>query len=169
MFYKKIEIYKNIDEMPIWNFKKILESGDLSYMLSTGVLKQKVRKKTAKALDEAWISVYNQYLQTFGLNKLYIQILEQEEKIAFLKIQMWTRGKKGLSAIIKAEEKRLADMIIPNKGNKQSFEQDLVVIQKHNGFLIEAKQTSVRMFYTYVKTMEKEADEIRMRNARENR
>lgn len=169
MFFNKVEIYKNIDEMPIWCFKKILETGQLSYMVSEGKLKPKVRKKQVIELDAAWVSIYNQYLQTFGLNKLYIQILEQEEKIALLKIEMWTRGKKGLNAIIKAEERRLADMIIPNKGNKQSFEQDLVVIQKYNGFLIEAKQTSVRMFFTYVKTMEKEADEIRMKNARENR
>jgi hypothetical protein len=58
--------------------------------------------------------------------------------------------------------------MLPSKGVKKSFEEDLAIIQKHNGFVIDPKTTSVKMFFTYVKMLEKEANEQKVRNATKN-
>lgn len=161
MFFKKLELYTTIEDLPIGNFQRIMKEGDLKYMIYKG----KFKKKHIPKLEKAWIDCYNQYLQTFGLNKMYLLVLEQEEKIAKLICDRWIKDLKHLNGVIKHEEQVLKQMILPTKGVKKSFEEDLAIIQKHNGFVIDPKKTSVKMFFTYVKMLEKEANEQKIRNA----
>lgn len=161
MFFKKLELYTTIEDLPIGNFQRIMKEGDLKYMIYKG----KFKKKHLPKLEKAWIDCYNQYLQTFGLNKMYLLVLEQEEKIAKLICDRWIKDLKHLNGVIKHEEQVLKQMILPTKGVKKSFEEDLAIIQKHNGFVIDQKTTSVKMFFTYVKMLEKEANEQKVRNA----
>lgn len=164
MLFKKITTYNTIDELPIGVFQKVLIEGDLKHMICKG----RFKKKHLEQLQRAWMDCYNQYLQVFGLNKMYLLVLEQEEKIAKLLCERWIKDAKHLNAVIQAEEQRLEEMILPTKGVKKSFEEDLIIIQKHNGFIIDPKTTSVRMFFTYVKMMEKESNEIKRSNAQKN-
>ena len=161
MFFKKLELYTTIEDLPIGNFQRIMKEGDLKYMIYKG----KFKKKHLPKLEKAWINYYNQYLQTFGLNKMYLLVLEQEEKIAKLICDRWIKDLKHLNGVIKHEEQVLKQMILPTKGVKKSFEEDLAIIQKHNGFVIDPKKTSVKMFFTYVKMLEKEANDQKVRNA----
>ncbi len=164
MFFNKIETYNTIDELPIGVFQKVLKDGDLKQMLSKG----KFKKKHLEQLKKAWIDCYNQYLQTFGLNKMYLLVLEQEEKIAKLICDRWIKDLKHLNGVIKHEEQVLKEMLLPTKGEKKSFEEDLAIIQKHNGFAIDQKTTSVKMFFTYVKMLDKEAKQQKVSNAAKN-
>ena len=161
MFFKKLELYTTIEDLPIGNFQRIMKEGDLKYMIYKG----KFKKKHLPKLEKAWINCYNQYLQTFGLNKMYLLVLEQEEKIAKLICDRWIKDLKHLNGVIKHEEQVLKQMMLPSKGVKKSFEEDLAIIQKHNGFVIDPKKTSVKMFFTYVKMLEKEANDQKVRNA----
>ena len=161
VFFKKLETYNSIEELPIGNFQKVMKNGDLKQMIVKGVFK----KKHIQQLENAWINCYNQYLQTFGLNKMYVLVLDQEEKIAKLICDRWIKDLKHLNGVIKHEEQVLKQMILPTKGEKKSFEEDLAIIQKHNGFVIDQKTTSVKMFFTYVKMLEKEATDQKRRNA----
>jgi len=161
VFFKKLELYTTIEDLPIGNFQRIMKEGDLKYMIQKG----KFKKKHLPKLEKAWINCYNQYLQTFGLNKMYLLVLEQEEKIAKLICDRWIKDLKHLNGIIKHEEQLLKEMVLPTKGVKKSFEEDLAIIQKHNGFVIDPKKTSVKMFFTYVKMLEKEANDQKIRNA----
>ena len=161
MFFKKLELYTTIEDLPIGNFQRIMKEGNLKYMIIKGTFK----KKHIQQLEKAWINCYNQYLQTFGLNKMYLLVLDQEEKIAKLICDRWIKDLKHLNGVIKHEEQVLKQMILPTKGVKKSFEEDLAIIQKHNGFVIDQKTTSVKMFFTYVKMLEKEANDQKVRNA----
>jgi len=161
VFFNKLETYNSIEDLPIGNFQRIMKEGDLKHMINKGNFK----KKHLPKLEKAWINCYNQYLQTFGLNKMYLLVLEQEEKIAKLICDRWIKDLKHLNGVIKHEEQVLKKMILPSKGVKKSFEEDLAIIQKHNGFVIDPKKTSVKMFFTYVKMLEKEANEQKVRNA----
>ena len=161
MFFKKLETYNSIEDLPIGNFQKVMKNGDLKQMIVKGTFK----KKHIQQLENAWINCYNQYLQTFGLNKMYVLVLDQEEKIAKLICDRWIKDLKHLNGVIKHEEQVLKQMILPTQGEKKSFEEDLAIIQKHNGFVIDQKTTSVKMFFTYVKMLEKEATDQKRRNA----
>ena len=161
VFFKKLETYNSIEDLPIGNFQKVMKNGDLKQMIVKGTFK----KKHIQKLENAWINCYNQYLQTFGLNKMYVLVLDQEEKIAKLICDRWIKDLKHLNGVIKHEEQVLKQMILPTKGEKKSFEEDLAIIQKHNGFVIDQKTTSVKMFFTYVKMLEQEATDQKRRNA----
>ena len=161
MFFKKLELYTTIEDLPIGNFQRIMKEGNLKHIIYKG----KFKKKHIPKLEKAWIDCYNQYLQTFGLNKMYLLVLEQEEKIAKLICDRWIKDLKHLNGVIKHEEQVLKQMMLPSKGVKKSFEEDLAIIQKHNGFVIDPKKTSVKMFFTYVKMLEKEANDQKVRNA----
>jgi hypothetical protein len=161
VFFSKLETYNSIEELPIGNFQKVMKNGDLKQMITKGNFK----KKHIQQLENAWINCYNQYLQTFGLNKMYVLVMEQEEKIAKLICDRWIKDLKHLNGVIKHEEQVLKQMILPTKGVKKSFEEDLAIIQKHNGFVIDQKTTSVKMFFTYVKMLEKESTDQKIRNA----
>ena len=63
VFFKKLETYNSIEDLPIGNFQRIMKEGDLKYMIIKGTFK----KKHLPKLEKAWINCYNQYLQTFGL------------------------------------------------------------------------------------------------------
>ncbi len=161
VFFNKLETYNSIEELPIGNFQKVMKNGDLKQMIVKGTFK----KKHIQKLENSWINCYNQYLQTFGLNKMYVLVLDQEEKIAKLICDRWIKDLKHLNGVIKHEEQVLKQMILPTKGEKKSFEEDLAIIQKHNGFVIDQKTTSVKMFFTYVKMLEKESTDQKVRNA----
>lgn len=162
--FDKIEIFTSIEDLPIENFQRIMKEGDLKYM----IIKGKFKKKHIKKLETTWIECYNQYLQSFGLNKMYLLILEQEEKIAKLMCERWIKDLKHLNAVITHEENILKEMMLPTKGEKKSFEEDLAIIQKHNGFVVDPKRTSVKMFFTYVRMLEKEANQQKVYNATKN-
>jgi len=114
VFFKKLELYTTIEDLPIGNFQRIMKEGDLKYM----IIKGKFKKKHLSKLEKAWIDCYNQYLQTFGLNKMYLLVLEQEEKIAKLICDRWIKDLKHLNGVIKHEEQVLKQMILPTKGVK---------------------------------------------------
>ena len=136
MFFSKLETYNSIEELPIGNFQKVMKNGDLKQMITKGNFK----KKHIQQLENAWINCYNQYLQTFGLNKMYVLVMEQEEKIAKLICDRWIKDLKHLNGVIKHEEQVLKQMILPTKGVKKSF-------------------------FTYVKMLEKESTDQKIRNA----
>ena len=164
MFFNKFEVYNSIEELPIYNFKKVIETSSYLYMVKSGTFK----KKYIKDVVDAWENCYNEYIQHFGLNSMYKSILAQEEKIAKLKLDRWLKNLKHLNAIIKAEESRLSEMLKPEKA-KKSFEEDIAIIQKYNGVHLDPKQTSTKLFFTYVKLMEKEANEIKKENGKKDR
>lgn len=172
--FKKLVIYKNLDDLPIDNFRKVLETGDVRNAVGfVNILGQStdgtIRKNKYKAINEGWTLCYNEYLRVFGLNKRHEAILIQEEVIAKLIIKRWLTGKKSIEALIYAAEQKLLGMQPKKSKSKRTFAEDLAIVQKYNGYPITAKETSSTMFFTYVKMMEKEAIEIKNKNARANR
>ena len=46
MFFKKLELYTTIEDLPIGNFQRIMKEGDLKYMIYKGKFKKKTPSKT---------------------------------------------------------------------------------------------------------------------------
>lgn len=149
------------------NFENMLKTGDLSNMFHfENVFGNKINRKKRfgkrkfyKKLHAAWVECYNEYLRVFGLNKHQLRIMDLEDTIASLKIRMHTKEEYHLSAIIEVHELNLKQMKTPD-AKKRSFEEDLVIIQKHQGVPVHGDTTSTTRFFTYAKTMSEEAAEI---------
>ena len=84
--------------------------------------------------------------------------MNQEDKITKLIISRWLQDDKSLESIIKIEQQRLNELT-GKKKKKSTFEEDVAIIEKYRGIGIDIKKTSVKMFYTYIKLMEKDGKE----------
>ncbi len=157
---KQTKIYKSIEEMPIYNFHKIMTEKDtdaLKWMLykpDEFVIKPKEIERVGKQ----WIKLYDEYLEHFGISKQYEKVMNQEDKITKLIISRWLQDDKSLESIIKIEQQRLNELT-GKKKKKSTFEEDVAIIEKYRGIGIDIKKTSVKMFYTYIKLMEKDGKE----------
>ena len=157
---KQTKIYKSIEEMPIYNFHNIMTEKDtdalnwLLYKPDEFVIKPKEIERVGKQ----WIKLYDEYLEHFGISKQYEKVMNQEDKITKLIISRWLQDDKSLESIIKIEQQRLNELT-GKKKKKSTFEEDVAIIEKYRGIGIDIKKTSVKMFYTYIKLMEKDGKE----------
>ena len=151
---KELELYKSIDDFPIYNFHKVMVTNDLRYLVKTEISEQTYKLNIDK-LGKKWVSLYDEYLDHFGLSKSYLKILELQTKIAKLICQRWEKEDKTLVAIIQIEHSKLNDLN-GKKEKSSTFEEDIAVIEQYRKIGLDAKTTSVKMFYTYIKLMEKD-------------
>lgn len=147
-------MYKSIEDLPIYNFHKIMISSDLSYLLKEKVKKKRLLKIHDK-LENQWNLLYNEYLDHFGLSKNYKKIIDQETKICMLLINRWLKDDRSMENIIEIEELKLKELNSAKK-KKTTFEEDIAIIEKYRGIGMNVKETSVKMFYTYVKLLEED-------------
>lgn len=153
-FSKELELYKSIDDFPIYNFHKVMVTNDLRYLVKNEITEQTYKKNINK-LGKKWVSLYDEYLEHFGLSKQYQKILELQTKIAKLICQRWEKEEKSLETIIHIEQTKLKELN-GKKEKSSTFEEDIAVIEQYRKIGLDAKTTSVKMFYTYIKLMEKD-------------
>lgn len=146
----KLLVYTDIDEMPIYNWFKVHNTGDYSYVL---VKKRKVFKTELKQLDAAWRNLYDQYINEFGFSDSFLSILEKKQEIALLQIEKAETGDAIYNTLIKLKQAELqrkeADQ---EKG--MSFYEIKAHAEKKIGFQIDIRKMSVLEFYTTLKTIE---------------
>lgn len=118
---------------------------------------QKLKPKHEEECNKNWESLYDEYLEHFGISKNHQQVMNQEDKITKLTIQRWLKEDKTLEAIIKIEKMKLNELT-GKKKKVSTFEEDIAVIEKYRGIGLDPKKTSVKMFYTYIKLMEKDGE-----------
>ncbi len=147
-------MYKSIEDLPIYNFHKIMITSDLSYLLKEKIKKKRLLKMH-DILENQWNLLYNEYLDHFGLSKNYKKIIDQETKVCMLLINRWLKDDRSIENIIEIEELKLKELN-SSKKKKTTFEEDVAIIEKYRGIGMNAKVTSVKMFYTYVKLLEED-------------
>jgi len=147
-------MYKSIEDLPIYNFHKIMITSDLTYLLKEKVKKKRLLK-IQHELENQWNLLYNEYLDHFGLSKNYKKIIDQETKICMLLINRWLKDDRSMENIIEIEELKLKELNSAKK-KKTTFEEDIAIIEKYRGIGMNVKETSVKMFYTYVKLLEED-------------
>jgi len=159
------KLYESIDYLPAKLFRKILETKDFNLVIERGEVPEEDQEK----IGEAWVSCYNEYLKIFGHGSDREYIMSLEDRVAKLKQQIYCKGMGHLKAILKKEERELhhARVRASQGGKSQSFEYDIAIIQKYNGFYIDDKTISTMMFFTYIQQMREESQKQKLKdNAR---
>jgi len=144
--------YESIDELPIYNWRKINETNDLKYLL-----KQKcgLTKKKFLILQQAWEKLYDNFLDTFGINDDFKKVMELKRDILVLKINMQMDKDPFIINFIEMKEVEL-NAIIKSGESGISFNEIKAHVAKFMGFAINEKETSTRDYYTYVELFKKE-------------
>ena len=153
---KELDMWTSIDKFPIYNFHQTLKTGDLKYTLKSELSDKDYHKKFP-AIEKNWDNLYDEYLEHFGLAKSHIRKMEIENKIAKLQIKRWLTNDKTLEAVIGIEHQKLNE-VSDKKQKSSTFEEDVAVIEKYMSIGMDTEKVSVKMFYTYIKMMQKDGE-----------
>jgi len=145
-----MKIYKNINDLPAWNFNEINTTGDFIYLFSKNNLLNRLLKFVLfKILDKYWTNIWNEFLSEFGLNDNFKLHLEKEIEIINHYYNAYIDGKKHELNFAKIKEVEVENMM---KGESMRFSEIFALMMK-NGFNVRLKEASVREFYSYIKIM----------------
>jgi hypothetical protein len=143
-----VEFYKTIEDMPVYNWNKIIEKQLYQYVL----IDLKEHKEENKLLyKQQFELLYNEFLDTFGINDHLKSIIELQNEIVLYKIDIALTGDKSLTALQQLAEQRLQKKIEVKKTSTNLVK---VHIEKFMGFRIDEKQVTVYEYYNYLKALE---------------
>ena len=144
---KPNKLWPDIEVMPIKNWIKICETGDLKWLFITG--KGRVTKKTG----DHWLEIQQQYIDEFGLDESYKQQLRLLKEVVLLNyklIETKDRSIKNVINLKKAEIEATKGETITN------FYEVLDRVENYKGFAIDPEKTSVKKWYYSLKNMTKD-------------
>jgi len=141
-----VDCYRSIDELPIkiWfdihkntDYKKLLKSGDCE------------DEETYFKLFEAWQTLYNEFIDRFGLSEEFLADLETEVKIANLQADLIITKQKHLKTLIRVEQEKLRINTFDTK-EPSDLESTLAKISKLYGFKLSSRETTTAEYYAYI-------------------
>lgn len=150
---KKLTHYSGIDDLPVWNWLRINESNDLSFLLLT---KREVNTKEHEYLNTIFESIYEQFITAFGVNETMKRAMELRRDIGVLKLEMAISGDLSRQTFIDIKEDELGKLLLETE--KQSNITMKAYVDKFMGFHIDEKKVSVKEYYSYIELLKKEAE-----------
>lgn len=147
------KLHNSIEEMPIYNWWKIHETKDISYLFKKEIDAKKYKKNITlednKFLSIRWQRLYNQYIQRYGFSDEFLEVIEKERQIALMKIEMFESEQFTMETAIEIEEYNLNKKKESKIKVKSDFYQNKALIEKRVGFRIDVKNCSVVEFISY--------------------
>lgn len=157
--------YENLEELPFINWLKIYREKSLVYLIkNVNYRKFTVNPKLEIKLDQLWTTIYDEYMDMFGMTKKFKRVMELERKIALLKCEIWLDDNKFKKNQVKIFEKQLEKErlnTIDKKGN--DYERQVVLIEKWLNSSIDIKKISTKKYFTYLELIQEEANNIKLK------
>lgn len=132
--------------MPIYNWFRFAETGDLKFMIA----KNQGKYNEADA-QKAYKKVYSDYIDVFGISESFERVLELKKHLMQLRIDKAITGDNFINNYIRMAEIDL-EQITKNTG-KTNTNETKVHLEKYLGFRLNEKEISVKEYYTYLKVM----------------
>jgi hypothetical protein len=107
----------------------------------------------------AWYSIYDSYITTFGLGKLYNKMLQVMKKKAILECEYVITQDRFKLTLLELEEQKLKTML-SNKGNSMSIEQSLIYLSKWLGYWVKKSEITVKEYFYLLAEHEKFNKEV---------
>lgn len=142
--YQNKDAYLSIDDMPIWNWNKILSTGDLKYLF----INEKGR--VGNKIVNLWNDLQEQYVKKFGIDANLLKEIKLKRKIANLNYDYIITKDKFNETLISIANAELNEL---HKNSGIDFHELLDHMEKYKGFRIDTKLTSVTSWFTTIKNM----------------
>ena len=157
--------FRNIEELPIWNYTKVNETGDLRYLLCLDDYYDLPNVSDLKQFETLWEDIRYQIIDEFGFSHLEQLILQKDKEIEQLKIKLILKKDKKLLTKLKIRQKELVSMLKSNKSEKkQSFEEQVVYLESYFKIPIDIKKMSVKRYFTYIRVFEQQIEQQKREN-----
>jgi hypothetical protein len=144
------KIYSSIDDLPQWNWVQIHKTNNLAYIKQLSSYSN-LSVDNSATLQNIWESIYNEYLEEFGLTKEYKELLEKKINLARLKNEFIQTDNRSLLNFIKIEAIELEAMF--ETSDSLGFEAVIVNIEKIQQFHIDVKKITVYEYHNYLRTL----------------
>ena len=141
--YSRNDMWENIEVMPIYNWIKICETGDLKYVFKDG---GRVSKKTG----EHWLGLQQEYIDEFGLDEEFKKQLRVSKELTVLRCDYVLKKDRFLLNMIKIKE---AELKLSQAPKAHSFYEVKDYVEKYKGFKIDPHNTTVIEWYHALKNM----------------
>lgn len=132
------EYYKGIDDMPLYNWIEC-HNGKMEFT-------RKTEAGTAEKDIEAWQSIYDDYIRTFGLTDVQKKLFDAMKKRAILELDYVITGDRFKLTEIEIAITRI-DSMLSNKGSGITIEQALIHVSKWLGQWINPRNITVKEYF----------------------
>lgn len=147
--------------MPVFNWFKVNETGDLKYLFvdsNAGGFSPVMAKKF-------WRQLNNEYIRVFGLGDYLSRVVKKTLEIEKLRCQKIITGEESLQTMIEVREHEL-EIIRSGKTAGADFFETVDAIERYRRMPLDLHKTTVRMFYTYIRDLNKKAKKSHERRVR---
>lgn len=149
----KAKCYESIDDMPVYNWFKAHEDGEVKWFFLPGV--KDFSKRAREQAYAAWGKLKDQFIDKFGISDTQKIILMLKRDLALLKIKKHLSGDDSIENFIRAKEQSI-EAIRKNQGPGDDFVITKGYVEKFMGMRIDAKLTTVSEFYGYIEMMKRQ-------------
>ena len=161
IFRKKTKYYDSIDNLPVWNYWMVSEHDDFKYLTISDDYSSKIKYSKRRAF-KVWDKITSEYLDYFGINTTYKDILMLNREI-ILNEYIWESRKEPIARVYAREAKKQLDSLEKDLINTKPQNQ-VFYIEKEMGFKIDPKTISIKDFYTYISNINSYAKEVKRQN-----
>lgn len=151
LFDRSLHNFNSIEDLPIYNWQKVNQTSDLTYLLK---VRRPISGKESEQLKNIWQNIFDEFIDTFDVPEYMKTILSLRRDIECLRVDMYIEKDRTLSAIIQVKELELKNLLGNDKID--NVNETTAHIEKYLGFRIDENICSVKKYYTYVKMIEKE-------------
>ena len=149
------QLYNSAKTLPINNWFAIHE-GEIDQLFK---VPRRPKKDELKALNNVWDSIVSEFIDVLGISKQFSKILKAKKSLILLKLKFSRTKDKRIKLFITVAERKLQDLIGEEKDLVSNYEQK-ATIEQRLGFQIRGDRTSVIDYYSYIKTLEKQAKAV---------
>jgi len=141
--------FNDIRDIILWNWWKIQE-GELNYTrldINIGTKKEDIL---------AYERINDSYIKEFGIDKIQIEILDIQKRIAILQCDLVIDEDRFVLNEIKRLRKEIVELLTnENGGDRDGL---IIHLEKWRGFGIDEKKITANKFYKLVREFEKEQE-----------
>ena len=142
----KKDYFNSIDNLPIWNWWKIAESGNLIYLQKLEDYDGK-EDYTMKAF-ELWNKLQDEYLDEFGITDEFRQMLTLKKKWIKAKTDYLVTGERFKLTEIDIIEAQISETMTTKVNVKK--EDSIIMLEQKLSFPLDEKKLSVKKYYNYI-------------------
>ena len=139
----KKDYYDSIENLPIWNWWKITETGELVYLY-----KNIDKAKEDFTLLEIWTNIHNEYLVSYGLTEDFKSVLKLKKKWIEKQAAFIESGDRFKLTEIDIINAQIAESI--NTENSMSKEDIIIFLEEKLGREIDTKVLTVKKYLDYI-------------------
>ena len=146
------DYFNSIDNLPIWNWWKIAESGNLIYLQKLEDYDGK-EDYTMKAF-ELWNKLQDEYLDEFGITDEFRQMLTLKKKWIKAKTDFLVTGERFKLTEIDIIEAQISETMTTKVNVKK--EDSMIMLEQKLSFPLDEKKLSVKKYYNYINHFSKQ-------------